>query len=101
MDSGTLTVREEWAESVRGRSGSEGVGGDGVTQAHEVRLFSLAHQVEVKGLLAEGAFGQSAGLQIQTHSSPRLHQVICRRGHQSEAFSDAVCSRYKFSTHCV
>lgn len=52
-------------------------GRDGVTEATEVRLLSLAHQLKVQRLLAEVAFGWRVGLQLQAHLLPGMHQFLC------------------------
>lgn len=51
-------------------------GRDGVTEAAEVRLLSLAHQLKVQRLLAEVAFSRGVGLQLQAHLLPCVHQSL-------------------------
>lgn len=52
-------------------------GRDGLTEAAEVRLLSLAHQLKMQRLLAEVAFGRGVGLQLQAHLLPCIHQPLC------------------------
>lgn len=65
-----ISSQRKWAELCAGR--------DRVAEAAEVRLFSLAHQLEVQRLLAEGTLGWGVGLQPQAHLLPCVHQPLCR-----------------------
>lgn len=58
-------------------------GRDGVTEAAEVRLLSLAHQLKVQRLLAEVALGRGVGLQLQAHLLPCVHQFLWGGNHKT------------------
>lgn len=60
-------------------------GWDLVAEPVEVRFFSLAHDLKVQRLLAEGALPWWVGLQRQTHLLPSVHQAFCRGGKKKES----------------
>lgn len=53
-----------------------------VTEACEVGFLPLAHQLEVKRLLAEVTLGWGVLPQLQTRLLPRLHQPVCGESEQ-------------------
>lgn len=55
-----------------------------MTEACEVGLLPLAHQLEVKRLLAEVTLCRGVRPQLQTRLLPRLHQPVCGDEAESE-----------------